>query len=137
MAATAPYVSTTWQPFRCDVEPHRDVVRLVLTGDFELASAPEVAGALLELREVGFEAIELDLHRVTFVDSSAVRLILQADDAARAAGHRFTIVPGPPPVQRVFELCGLVDRLSFCRPRRVERRFTAVATPVGSIAPSR
>ena len=136
MAATAPHVSPTWQPFGCDVEPHRDVVRLVLTGDFDLATVPEVAAVLLELREVGFEAIELDLQRVTFVDSSAVQLILGADAAARAAGHRFAITPGPPAVQRVFELCGLTDRLSFCLPRPVERRGVPVDT-AGTSAPTR
>ena len=58
----------------------------------------------------------LDLRELTFMDSSGLRLILSAHAAARRDGAILEIVPGPPSVQRVFQICGVEDELRFVAP---------------------
>jgi anti-anti-sigma factor len=98
-----------WQPFRCDVVPDRDVVRLEPVGELELATIAEVEGPLHELLAAGFRAIVLDLAAVTFIDSAGLRSVVLAREAAAAHGATLSVLPGPPPVQRAFELSGLTE----------------------------
>ncbi len=50
------------------------------------------------------------------MDSSGLRLILSAHSAARREGATLQIVPGPPAVQRVFQICGVEEDLLFVGP---------------------
>jgi hypothetical protein len=52
--------------------------------------------------------IVLDLRELSFMDASGVQVIVMAH---RRVGGRLVIVKGPRPVQRVLEICGLVERL--------------------------
>jgi anti-sigma B factor antagonist len=101
------------EPFRCDVARDGKVVRITLAGELDLASSAEVEPVL---RETGAEQRLIDLRDVTFMDSSGLRLILSAHAAARRYGQSLTIVPGPPAVQRVFQLCGVENELRFVAP---------------------
>jgi anti-anti-sigma factor len=47
------------------------------------------------------------------MDTTGVRLIIQADARSRADSNRLALLRGPRAVQRVFELTGLLDRLPF------------------------
>ncbi len=47
------------------------------------------------------------------MDSSGLRLLLRWDAEARRDGFSLQLVPGPAPVQRVFELTGMTERLPF------------------------
>lgn len=101
------------EPFRCDVVREDGVLRITLAGELDLASAAEVEPVL---REAGAEQRLLDLRDLTFMDSSGLRLILSAHAAARRDGRSLAIVPGPPAVQRVFQICGVEDELRFVAP---------------------
>lgn len=101
------------EPFRCDVAREDGVVRITLAGELDLASSAEVEPVL---REAKTEQSLLDLRDVTFMDSSGLRLILTAHAAARREGQSLEIVPGPPAVQRVFQICGVENELRFVAP---------------------
>lgn len=101
------------EPFRCDVETAHGQVRLIPRGEIDLASVDELDAQLRELRETGFDHLVLDLRQVTFMDSTGLRLILSWDDVARENGIDFSVVPGTPGVQRLFEITGVLDRLTF------------------------
>jgi anti-anti-sigma factor len=101
------------EPFRCDVAREGEVVRITLAGELDLSSAAEVEPVL---REPGTAQRLLDLRELTFMDSSGLRLILSAHAAARREGRSLEIVPGPPAVQRVFQICGVEDQLRFVAP---------------------
>jgi anti-sigma B factor antagonist len=102
-------------PFRVDVQPDRDVVRVVPIGELDLGTVAQLAAQLQELREVGFKHLVLDLRRVEFIDSSGLHLILQLDSDARKGAYEFAVIAGPPAVQRVFELTGAAEHLRFRR----------------------
>ena len=59
----------------------------------------------------------LDLRRLQFVDSTGLRLMLAWSARAREDGLTFSLVRGSPTVQRLFELTGTTDHLSFVDPR--------------------
>lgn len=100
-------------PFRCDIAHDGDAVRITLAGELDLDSTSKVEPLL---RENGAQRRVLDLRELTFMDSSGLRLILSAHSAARREGTMLQIVPGPPAVQRVFQICGVEDELLFVGP---------------------
>lgn len=91
-----------------------DLLRIALTGELDLSAAAAVEAALFE--RAGARRLVLDLRRLTFMDSSGLRMILAANTRARREGWTLRIVPGPPAVQRVFEICGVDDQLAFVEP---------------------
>lgn len=98
------------------VHPQRGAVRVVPSGELDLANAGALRAQLDELRAAGFEHVVLDLRDLTFMDSSGVRLILREDRLARSAGRRFALIAGIPSVQRVLTVCGVARRLEFDDP---------------------
>jgi anti-anti-sigma factor len=55
----------------------------------------------------------LDLSELDFMDSTGLRLLIAADSRAREDGRRLTIIKGPEPVQRVFRITRLEERLEI------------------------
>ena len=110
------------------VHPHRGTVRVVPSGELDLANANSLQAQLDELHAAGFEHVVLDLRELTFMDSSGVRLILREDRLARSAGRRFALIAGSRPIQRVLTICGLATQLEFEDPFAPPARRPAVAS---------
>jgi anti-anti-sigma factor len=104
------------EPFRCEVEPERAAVRVRPVGELDLATVPRVEADLAELWSVGFTRIVLDLREVCFLDSAGVRLLLTWHAHSSANGLVFEVISGPRRVQRVLEVSGIADRLTYCSP---------------------
>jgi anti-sigma B factor antagonist len=108
--------------FHCDMFPERDRVRVAPAGELDIATAPQLERTIRELLSSGFDHIVVDLAGVEFLDSTGLRLILSLHAAAAADGYRFRLRPGPPAVQRLFELTGTLDLVDFearVRPIRI------------------
>jgi anti-sigma B factor antagonist len=99
--------------FRCEVEPERDAVRVVAIGELDIATALILRERIRELEEVGFAQIVLDLHRLSFIDSTGIRLMLDAHRMASENGIAIALIAGPPAVQRVFEVAGVTAALRW------------------------
>ena len=85
-----------------------------LHGEFDMAATCTVEPALERLLdEPGLEALTIDLSDLRFVDSTGTGVLVRVMDEAQGRGIGLTIAPGPPEVQRVFEVSGLVDLLPF------------------------
>jgi anti-anti-sigma factor len=89
----------------------RDAVCVAPEGDIDRSTVSAVDGQLQRLREAGGRNLVLDLRQVAFMDSSGLQLILQWTEYADEQGFAFAVIQGPPPVARVFELCGVGDRV--------------------------
>lgn len=98
-------------PFRIDVHPERDAVRVVPVGELDLATASLLEEQLHELRSAGFDHVVLDLRDLAFIDSSGIRVIVAEHRFAETTEHEFSLRSGPPPVQRALEMCGLLGVL--------------------------
>jgi anti-sigma B factor antagonist len=101
------------EPFRCDLVFEGERVRLRPKGEIDLGTVPEVATHLSELTAAGFKQGTLDLRSVCFLDSTGLRMILEWDARSRADGFAFSLVAGPPTVQRLFDLTDTTRRLPF------------------------
>jgi anti-sigma B factor antagonist len=101
------------ESFRCELEPERERVRIRPIGEIDMATVSVVEAHLGELTAAGFKQITLDLRRVSFLDSTGLRLILEWDARSRADGFAFRLVAGPPTVQRLFDLTDTTARLTF------------------------
>jgi anti-anti-sigma factor len=86
---------------------------LVLTGELDLASGETFSDRLKAVEAGRPELITLDLSGLRFLDSSGLALVVRAHTRARNEGRRLVIIPGPPQVQRVFDITGLNTVLEF------------------------
>lgn len=91
------------------------VVTLRPTGELDIATAASLEAALLEGREPG-DRVVLDMADLEFIDSTGLRVIVHAADAARRGGWELRLRPGPPAVQRVFDIAGVLGALPFDAP---------------------
>jgi anti-anti-sigma factor len=96
--------------FRVDERRHGETVVLTLYGDLDLRSAEQVDERLQALRSAG-EPVLLDLDELDFMDSSGLRLVLNAAEASDAGDWRFSLTSGPDQVQRLFESTYVTNRL--------------------------
>jgi anti-sigma B factor antagonist len=99
-------------PFRVEVHPERDVVRVAPVGELDIATAPTLEEQLQELRTSGFDHLVVDLRQVAFLDSSGIRVLVEEHGFAGANDREFSVISGPPAVQRTLEVCGLLELLS-------------------------
>jgi anti-sigma B factor antagonist len=110
---------------RVDVQPERGGVRVRPAGELDIATIDELEATLDELARLGFGRIVLDLRELEFMGSCGLRLLVLHTQRARRGGYEFTLIDGPPAVQRVIEICGLREQLAFGRaqgstsPRRI------------------
>jgi anti-sigma B factor antagonist len=88
-----------------------DGVRVVLAGELDIGSAPEVEEVLHKVESDGAQTLTIDLRGLTFMDSTGLRMLVAADKRAKDAGRSLRIVRGPAPVQRILDLTGLGDKL--------------------------
>jgi anti-sigma B factor antagonist len=102
-----------FESFRIDVHPERETVRVAPVGELDLATVTPLRERLDELLEPECRSVVLDLRGVTFIDASALHLIVSRNTYARESGIEFAIIQGPPAVRRVFAITGLLDRLPF------------------------
>ena len=96
-----------------DIESANGRARIALSGELDISSASRMEDELSSLQAQSPKLLVLDLRELEFMDSTGLRLIVRADEAARAGGTRFVIVRGPEPVQRVFQIVGLDTRLEM------------------------
>ena len=85
----------------------------MLKGELDLSTAEKVEQEIRRAELEAPEVIALDLTRLTFLDSSGLRLIVTADQRARREGRRFAIVRGPDTVQRIFTITNLEGQLEI------------------------
>ncbi len=87
--------------------------RAVVTprGELDMATQEQLRTALAEAARFG--VVVLDLGELRFLDTSGLRLILETAEASRRDGFRFAVRPGAEPVQRLFEVAGVMDLVPF------------------------
>jgi anti-sigma B factor antagonist len=101
------------KPFSIDVRLTDGVAHVVLSGELDIATHGDAEATLREVQESGVSVIVLDLRGLSFMDSTGLRLLVQADSRARDLGQRLAIVRGPDAVHRVLEITGLDTKLDL------------------------
>ena len=98
------------EEFTIEEDRRNSAVLLRLRGDLDLASADSVAQRLDALAAAG-EVVVLDLDRLSFMDSSGLRVVLQAVEQSRTSGWSFSLTAGSEQVRNLFASAGVTDRL--------------------------
>jgi len=89
------------------------LVHLALRGELDLSTVGKVQEELRRVEAASPPVLVLDLSKLTFLDSTGLRCLVTADERARDSGRRVVIVRGPDPVQRVFAITRLEERLEM------------------------
>ena len=98
---------------RVSSEREDDVHTIALAGELDLATVDRVARELERAEAGDALAIVLDLGGLTFMDSSGVRLLMQAAARSHADTGRLVVLGARPGAQRVFAICGVEGMLPF------------------------
>jgi anti-sigma B factor antagonist len=83
---------------------------LVLVGEIDAHTAPDLAAHLDPLPAGDGDAV-LDVAGIEFIDSSGLRVLIEAHQRAVAAGRRLVIQRPSASVRRLFEISGLAGHL--------------------------
>jgi anti-anti-sigma factor len=96
-----------------DTEETDGRTRVALRGELDISSAPVLEEALGRAEEAAPALLLIDLRQLEFMDSTGLRTVVSADQRAREAGRRVCIVRGPEPVDRIFTVTRLDERLEL------------------------
>ena len=86
------------------LDEHASVLNV--EGELDLAAAPSLKWALTDVLRAGATQLVVDLSRVTFIDSTALGVLVGAHRSL-TAGARMAIACRHPDVLNIFELTGL------------------------------
>ena len=81
--------------------------RVVVSGDLDLATAPQLMSAVESLAATGARRVVVDLGAVSFMDSSGISALLRADQRLRGAGGVMVLGPMSAQVASVLQMTGL------------------------------
>jgi anti-anti-sigma factor len=93
------------------------VAEVVLTGELDLATYQQARERVHQAEQGRPALLVIDLAALEFVDSTGVRLVLDADLRAREQGRRLGVRLGTGSALRVFQTLGLLDVLDVVPPR--------------------
>jgi stage II sporulation protein AA (anti-sigma F factor antagonist) len=94
-----------------------------LTGELDMATAPELTGVLGHIIAHGPQEVVLDFSGLSFIDSSGIAALVDAQHRLSDQERRLSIHGAQQGAVRVFEIAGLVDFLHVHIPP-VEDPFT-------------
>jgi anti-sigma B factor antagonist len=87
-------------------------VVVTAAGELDMATSPQVEAAVSEVLP-GSPRVVIDLSEVTFMDSSALRMLTQAHRALSGSGGQLRVVVATPQVRKVLQLTGLLGVFSI------------------------
>jgi anti-anti-sigma factor len=105
----------TGEPDKDSFEVGTDRARGLVTvsGDLDLAHCQELRLAILAVDEGRPQVLVVDLRQVVHIDSTGLRVILDASTRADAEGRRVVVVAEPDgPVGKVLKLTLVTERIT-------------------------
>jgi anti-anti-sigma factor len=80
--------------------------RLLLDGELDLHGVDAVSTALDQLADSDITVIEVDASRLTFLDSSGLRVLLAGRERLQAKGGQLRVVNPSASIVRVLDMTG-------------------------------
>jgi len=87
---------------------------LAVSGEIDIATAPSLREKLHSLLAEGHMQLIIDLDEVTFLDSTALGVLVGVLKRARTEGGELRIVCNQPRVRKVFEITRLDSAFDLC-----------------------
>lgn len=82
-----------------------------LTGEIDYGNVAQLRSSLLGLSQGSATEVVVDMAGVTFVDSTALSVLVQAKQRFAESGRTMSIIDPQPRITRVLRLAGLSDYL--------------------------
>jgi anti-sigma B factor antagonist len=114
-ANTVPDMEFAPPTFECTVEVRGDTAVVIPQGELDLASSGRFETAVRSAAAGGKPSLTIDLGELEFCDSTGLHTIVTLVRELSQA-TQVTVVPGRPPVHRIFMVAGLQDTLPFVTP---------------------
>jgi anti-sigma B factor antagonist len=96
-----------------DSELQADTARLTPVGELDIATAPQLEQEVRSLLARSVREVVIDLSRLTFIDSSALRLFIVLNERSAEQGWTLGLIRPTAHVLKVFEITGAEDNLPF------------------------
>jgi anti-sigma B factor antagonist len=99
--------------FSLEIQHEGATFRLLLSGELDLSTAPELLAQIQGLASRGLPDLVLDLSELNFVDSAGLYVFITLQKRARAEQTKFVLVSPRLQFVRLTELAGLRDYFDF------------------------
>jgi len=106
-------IAEDWPPFGLAEEPLPGGLVLAVSGELDLATAPELRERLGAAVDSGMTRVVVDLHDVTFMDSVGLAAVLHARSRLGASGRLALVVAPDSYAQLVLEITGMPRALAI------------------------
>ena len=123
----------TYPPLEVTVQRDDELATILVSGELDLATVPLLSAAVAEHDDAGL--LVLDLTAVTFIDSTGVRVLIEADRACAGSGSRLVVLAVDGPVRRVLDLCELDGRLAVVTDHPSPAAQRVAVTDTGPMTP--
>lgn len=100
--------------FSIVVDAEHPAPRVIVAGELDLLTSVALKDHLATLTSQKPSRVVLDLTAVTFFDSSALNVVIHAQQAAGAGKFELTVIPSAA-VNRVLDLTGVADHLTLAQ----------------------
>ncbi|MCO1597410.1 STAS domain-containing protein [Micromonospora sp. RHAY321] len=101
------------QNWQYQVRADGDARTVALSGEIDINGAEELHRLLQEVVEVDAgSGVQVDLARVTFIDSTVITALIKSRNSARATGRTFAVVNPAAQVKRVLAVTGVLNALT-------------------------
>ena len=91
-------------------------MRIAPVGELDIATSPQLEEAIARATSEPVSELVLDLRELTFMDSTGLRALAQANLKAEQAGTALSIWRGSRQIERVLEISGLGSLLPLADP---------------------
>ncbi len=88
-------------------------MRVAVQGELDVATAPTLREHLFAAVERGSGRMVVDLLEVTFIDSTALGVLIGTKERSEQAGIDLRLVIEEPRIIKIFEITGLTDLFSI------------------------
>jgi anti-sigma B factor antagonist len=95
--------------FHVSTEQRGSALVLRLTGEMDISCEDAFMATVEACRADGASELLIDLSKLTFIDSSGLRMLIKVWDQSRGNGLELSIVQGTGQVRRTIEVAGLDD----------------------------
>jgi anti-sigma B factor antagonist len=99
----------TEQVFEVQERTQSGAAVVSVVGEVDLATAPELRTVLDKVLDGGASTLVVDLSASTFIDSTALGVLIGAWKRSQNEGRAMSVVAADPRILRVFEITGLTD----------------------------
>jgi len=98
--------------WRHRIDRDGDICIVTLSGEIDMAAGEVIAQLLAQEINTTASTVRVDLEAVTFIDSCAIGVLVEAYRTARATGRHFIVTAARGHVRKVLGVTGVLTALS-------------------------